>query len=135
MSEIIKSKADYAAIYDAEYYSGKKSFFYKFSGGYRDYRSYFDRLAQWFAPYMRSGVLLEAMRRAGAQPACASVRLWVAVLCHVQAHDRVPVVQGRQGRRAVAGHRQGSVVQGAQAQGCRICPPRHPAQAMRPVWR
>lgn len=59
MSEIIKSKADYAAIYDAEYYSGKKSFFYKFSGGYRDYRSYFDRLAHWFAPYMKAGVLLD----------------------------------------------------------------------------
>lgn len=60
MSEKIETKEDYAAIYDADYYNGKKSFFYKFSGGYRDYKSYFDRLANWFSPYIAPGKILDA---------------------------------------------------------------------------
>lgn len=61
MAEKIETKDDYVAIYDADYYSGKKSFFYKFSGGYRDYVSYFNRLARWFAPYIaQAGRLLDA---------------------------------------------------------------------------
>ena len=61
MPEKIETKDDYAAIYDADYYNGKKSFFYKFSGGYRDYVSYFDRIADWFRPYIANeGTIVDA---------------------------------------------------------------------------
>ena len=60
MVEKISRRQDYEAIYDADYYSGKKSFFYKISGGYRDFKPYFNRLAKWFAPHIRPGALLDA---------------------------------------------------------------------------
>ncbi len=60
MPEIIETKEDYAAIYDDKYYSGEKSFFYKLSGGYKDWESYFNRIARWFRPFVRKGTLLDA---------------------------------------------------------------------------
>lgn len=58
--EIIEKREDYEAIYDEGYYSGKKSFFYKISGGYKDFKPFFDRLARWFMPWLRPGPLLDA---------------------------------------------------------------------------
>ena len=60
MAEKISKGSDYEAIYDADYYNGRKSFFYKISGGYRDFKPYFDRFACWFEPFIHSGPLLDA---------------------------------------------------------------------------
>jgi SAM-dependent methyltransferase len=44
--------------YDRLYFSGRRSFFYSL-GGYRDFSSYFNRLAGWFRPHMGAGPLLD----------------------------------------------------------------------------
>ena len=44
--------------YDKRYFAGRRSFFYSL-GGYRDVKSYFDRLARWFRPHAGSGPLLD----------------------------------------------------------------------------
>lgn len=49
----------YKRIYTEDYYSGKDSFFYKATGGYRDVQPYFDRLARWFEPYAEGPRLLD----------------------------------------------------------------------------
>lgn len=49
----------YADIYTADYYSGKDSFFYKISGGYKDFRPYFNRLARWFMPHVQGPNILD----------------------------------------------------------------------------
>lgn len=51
---------DYSRIYTHDYFSGKDSFFYKATGGYRDVRTYFDRLARWFSPYVQGPRILDA---------------------------------------------------------------------------
>lgn len=50
---------DYRTIYTEDYYSGKDSFFYKATGGYRDVRPYFNRLARWFDPYVEGPRVLD----------------------------------------------------------------------------
>ncbi len=50
---------DYREIYTENYYSGKDSFFYKISGGYKDFRPYFNRLARWFGPFVNPGPVLD----------------------------------------------------------------------------
>jgi len=44
--------------YDRLYFSGRRSFFYSL-GGYRDFASYFNRLAAWFRPHAGTGPLLD----------------------------------------------------------------------------
>lgn len=46
--------------YDEEYFEGRGSFFYRISGGYRNYGLYFAQLARWFRPYLGSGPILDA---------------------------------------------------------------------------
>ena len=50
---------DTTEIYTENYYSGADSFFYKLTGGYKDYRSYFDRLARWFSPHVEGPAILD----------------------------------------------------------------------------
>jgi len=50
---------DYREIYTERYFSGKDSFFYKATGGYRDVRVYFDRLARWFSPFVSGPRILD----------------------------------------------------------------------------
>lgn len=50
---------DYQKIYTENYFSGKDSFFYKATGGYRDVRRYFDNLAASYAPFFEGGELLD----------------------------------------------------------------------------
>ncbi len=45
-------------MYDRDYFAGRTSFFYGLTG-YRDFRSYFDRLAAWFRPHVGDGPLLD----------------------------------------------------------------------------
>lgn len=49
----------YQEIYTENYYSGRDSFFYKATGGYRDVRPYFNRLARWFMPFAEAGPVLD----------------------------------------------------------------------------
>lgn len=50
---------DYAHVYTENYFSGRDSFFYKATGGYRDVRVYFDRLARWFSPFVKGPRILD----------------------------------------------------------------------------
>lgn len=50
---------DYQKIYTENYFSGKDSFFYKATGGYRDVRMYFDNVAAAYAPFFGGGPLLD----------------------------------------------------------------------------
>lgn len=50
---------DYRKIYTENYFSGKNSFFYKMTGGYRDVKRYFDNLAGAYAPHFEGGELLD----------------------------------------------------------------------------
>lgn len=50
---------DYQKIYTENYFSGKDSFFYKATGGYKDIKRYFDNLAAAYAPFFRGGKLLD----------------------------------------------------------------------------
>ena len=45
--------------YNADYFSGKDSFFYSLTGGYRDLVPYFNRLAGWFGEFLGDGALLD----------------------------------------------------------------------------
>lgn len=49
----------YEEIYTERYFSGKDSFFYKATGGYRDVKRYFDRLKGWFSPYVQGPRILD----------------------------------------------------------------------------
>lgn len=50
---------DYEKVYTADYFSGKNSFFYKVTGGYRDVKRYFDNLADAYRPHFAGGPLLD----------------------------------------------------------------------------
>jgi ubiquinone/menaquinone biosynthesis C-methylase UbiE len=50
---------DYEKIYTENYFSGKDSFFYKATGGYKDFKVYFDNLAAAYAPFFEGGELLD----------------------------------------------------------------------------
>ena len=50
---------EYEKVYTERYFSGKDSFFYKATGGYRDVKPYFDRLQRWFAPYVEGPRILD----------------------------------------------------------------------------
>ncbi len=50
---------DYQKIYTEDYFSGKNSFFYKATGGYKDVRRYFDNLAAAYDPFFEGGDLLD----------------------------------------------------------------------------
>ncbi len=50
---------DYEKIYTENYFSGKDSFFYKMTGGYRDVKRYFDNLASAYRPWFSGGDLLD----------------------------------------------------------------------------
>ena len=50
---------DYQKIYTENYFSGKDSFFYKATGGYKDIKRYFDNLAAAYSPYYEGGPLLD----------------------------------------------------------------------------
>ncbi len=50
---------DYEKIYTEDYFSGKDSFFYKISGGYKDFTRYFDNLAKAYAPHFQGETLLD----------------------------------------------------------------------------
>jgi SAM-dependent methyltransferase len=50
---------DYQKIYTENYFSGKDSFFYKATGGYKDIKRYFDNLAAAYKPYYNEGPLLD----------------------------------------------------------------------------
>lgn len=50
---------DYEKIYTENYFSGKDSFFYKATGGYRDVKRYFDNVALAYEPFFPGGPLLD----------------------------------------------------------------------------
>ncbi len=46
--------------YEHDYFEGRGSFFYRMTGGYKDYGAYFSRLVRWFRPYLGEGPVLDA---------------------------------------------------------------------------